>query len=155
MKIFREQWNGLGLTLDYALGLSSPYSPTPRNDGDAEMAAAVWRNFLGARGAYGIDDPGAGKVRHAVNISGEYGKEKLPKDRAEEVLKKLEATDDGSGVYDFTGADTDLYVDYPELMYTLVKYIRGELVRLDGISDSQILSGKGVGEFVKIVESKE
>ena len=41
MKIFREQWNGLGLTLDYALGLSSPYSPTPRNDGDAEMAAAA------------------------------------------------------------------------------------------------------------------
>lgn len=152
MKIFREQWNGLGLTLDYALGLSSPYSSVQRNDGDAEMAAVVWRNFLGARGAHGIDDPGLGKVRHAVNISGEYGKEKLPKDRAEEVLKKLEETDDGSGVYDFVGEETDLYVKYPELMYTLVRYIRRELVRLDGISDKQILSGKGVGDFGKIVE---
>lgn len=155
MKILREQWAGLGLSLDYALGLSSPFAATvagPQSgDGDAEMAAAVWRNFLGARGANGIDDPGVGRVRHAVNISGEYGKEKLSKERPEDSLRKLEETDDGSGVYDFVGEEVVLYVRYPELMYALTKYIRRELVRLEDISDDQILKGEGVGSFGKIL----
>ncbi|KAH8117253.1 ubiquinol-cytochrome C chaperone-domain-containing protein [Phellopilus nigrolimitatus] len=157
MKILREQWAGLNLALDYALGLSSPYaasvSALKSGDGDAEMAAAVWRNFLGARGANGIDDPGPGRVRHAVNISGEYGKEKLSKERPEDSLRKLEETDDGSGVYDFVGKDVRLYVRYPELMYTLVKYIRKELVRLESISDAQIMKGEGVGKFGKVADS--
>ncbi|EJD05758.1 uncharacterized protein FOMMEDRAFT_103971 [Fomitiporia mediterranea MF3/22] len=154
MKILREQWAGLNASLDYALGLSSPFAKNiagPRSgDGDAEMAAAVWRNFLGARGAHGIDDPG--RVRRAVNISGEYGKEKLQKDRPEDSLRKLEETDDGSGVYDFVGKDVELYVRYPELMYALTKYIRRELKRLEGISDEVILDGEGVGKFGKILD---
>ncbi|KAH9012300.1 hypothetical protein EDB85DRAFT_2281306 [Lactarius pseudohatsudake] len=44
MKIFREQWAGLGVALDLALAQSS----------DAELAAAMWRNPLGARGAQGL-----------------------------------------------------------------------------------------------------
>ncbi|KAI5124350.1 hypothetical protein M0805_008957 [Coniferiporia weirii] len=153
MKILREQWAGLGLTLDYSLGLSSPYAGSAAGvksgDGDAEMAAAIWRNFLGARGAHGIDDPG--RVRRAVNISGEYGKEKLSKEKPEDSLRKLEETDDGSGVYDFVGEDVRLYVRYPELMHALVQYVRRELVRLEGISDEQIIKGEGVGSFGKIV----
>lgn len=161
MKVFREQWAGLGLSLDYALGLSIPSSSSSSSNSlrglayappgsDAEFAAAVWRNFLGARGARGIDDPG--RVRHAFNIGGEYGQPKLSKDAPEESLRKLENTDDLSGVHDFIGEDVKLYVKYPELMYTLVGYMRRELIRLEGISDQQILEGKGVGKFGKIVE---
>ena len=154
MKIFREQWAGLGLSLDYALGLSSPHASSvsgPKaSDADAEFAAAVWRNFLGARGALGIDDPGSGRVRHAVNIHGDYNKVKLAKDKPEESLKNAEELDDESGVHDFTGEDTKLYVQYPELMYTLVQYIRRELSRLDKIPNEQILQGGGVGKFGKI-----
>lgn len=152
MKILREQWAGLGLAFDYALGLSSPYAPSnaitsPTQNGDTEMAAAIWRNLLGARGAHGIDDPGTGRVRRALNISGEYGAPKLSKENPDVALQKLEETDDQSGVYDFSGNDLDYYVRYPELMLTLTNYVRRELVRLDGISDKSILNGEGVGKF--------
>ncbi|KAL5490231.1 CBP3 [Sanghuangporus weigelae] len=157
MKILREQWAGLGIALDYALGLSSPYAASvagPKaGDGDAEMAAAIWRNFLGARGAHGIDDPGPGRLRRAINISGEYAKEKLSQDNPEESLKRLEESDDGSGVYDFVGEDVNLYVRYPELMYALARYIRRELVRLEGITDEAVMNGEGVGRFGKILEN--
>ena len=116
----------------------------------AEFAAAVWRNFLGARGARGIDDPG--HVRHAVNLSGEYHAPKVSKSAPEESLRKLEETDDFSGVHDFMGEDVNLYVKYPELIYTFVRYIRRELVRLEGVSDEQILNGQGVGKFGKITD---
>ena len=153
MKILREQWAGLGLTLDYALGLSSPYATkeagAKSGDGDAELAAAIWRNFLGARGAHGIDDPGPGRVRRAVNISAE----KISKESPEESLKRLEESDDGSGIHDFVGEDVNLYVRYPELMYALTRYIRRELARLEGISDEAIMNGEGVGRFGKILES--
>jgi len=152
MKILREQWAGLGLAFDYALGLSSPYAPSnaivsPTQNGDTEMAAAVWRNLLGARGAQGIDDPGTGRVRRAFNISGEYGAPKLSKESPDDALKKLETTDDESGVHDFSGDEVDYYVQYPELMLTLTQYVRRELVRLDGISDQAIIDGEGVGKF--------
>ena len=39
----REQWRGVGLSLDIALMTS-----------DKDLAATIWRNFLGARGAQGI-----------------------------------------------------------------------------------------------------
>lgn len=152
MKILREQWAGLGLAFDYALGLSSPYAPSNAivsltQNGDTEMAAAVWRNLLGARGAHGIDDPGSGRVRRAFNISAEYGAPKLSKESPDNALKKLEESDDASGVYDFSGSDVDYYVQYPELMLILTNYVRRELVRLDGISDQAILNGEGVGKF--------
>ena len=53
-------------------------------------------------------------------------------------------------MHDFTGEDTKLYVQYPELMYALVQYIRRELSRLDKIPNEQILQGGGVGKFGKI-----
>ncbi|THH04728.1 hypothetical protein EW145_g5312 [Phellinidium pouzarii] len=156
MKVLREQWAGLGLSFDYALGLSSPFATSVAGarsgDGDAEIAAAVWRNFLGARGARGIDDPGPGRLRHSVNISGEYGKVKLSKDKPEDSLRQLEETDDGSGVYDFVGEDVKLYVRYPELMRALVGYVRRELTRLEQISDAEIIEGRGLGEFGKIID---
>ena len=155
MKILREQWVGLGLSLDYALGLSAPSARAiaghKAGDSDAEMAAAIWRNFLGARGAQGIADPGTGRTRHAVNISGEYAKPKISSKKPEASLRVLEETEDGSGVYDFVGNDVQLYVQYPELMLTLTAYIRRELTRLENISDEQILKGEGVSNFGKVV----
>ena len=165
MKILREQWAGLGLSFDYALGLSSRYSLRPTQsqsialdalttpqqpNGDAEMAAAVWRNLLGARGASGISDPGPNRIRHSVNVSGEYAAPKLDKSKPEDSLRALEETEDGSGVYDFIGEETKRYVHYPVLMYKLVRYVRTELSRLEKIEDKDIIDGKGVGEFAKL-----
>lgn len=149
LKVVREQWAGLGVSLDYALGRSSPYItvPIPR-DGDIELAAVIWRNFLGARGAHGIDDPGAGTIRRSINVSGEAQAVKFSdKEEPEIKLHQLEHTDDLSGVHDFTGDDTILYLQYPELMYTIIHYIRRELVRLEGVSDEDIMIGRGVGKF--------
>ncbi|KAG6809237.1 hypothetical protein H0H92_001062 [Tricholoma furcatifolium] len=146
MKIFKEQWAGLGLSMD--LGLVK---------GDMDMAAAVWRNLLGARGAQGIafPDPGANanvdaeaeaeatnaktqpkKFRRSVNL---VGGEVV--NVAKIDLEKEEARDDGSGVHDFAPEEADLYLEYPQLMLDVVGYVRRELVRLEKLSDEQIRSG--------------
>ncbi|KAL6303177.1 hypothetical protein BKA93DRAFT_789622 [Sparassis latifolia] len=130
MKIFREQWAGMGLSFDVGL-----------LRGDAEMAGAIWRNFLGARGARGIVYPSAGEekpfFRRTVNLAGgEVEKVRGP-------LEAEEARDDGSGVHDYAPTEVDKYVAYPELMAALVAYIRRELMRLERIPDAQIL-GPGV-----------
>lgn len=136
MKIFKEQWAGMGMSFDLGLVRS-----------DAEMAAAVWRNLLGARGARGIAYPspdgltGKPYFRRTVNlVGGEVEKvakiEKLG-------LEVEEARDDGSGVYDYPPAEADKYVAYPELMATVVEYVRRELVRLQNDPDALII-GKGV-----------
>jgi cytochrome b pre-mRNA-processing protein 3 len=137
MKIFREQWNGMGLALD--LGLVK---------GDTEMAGAVWRNLLGARGARGIVLPsvqgtGNEKVfRRSINPTGEiekYGK------MDEQALEAEELKDDGSGVHDFGPDESDQYVPYPETMVTLISYTRRELVRLEGLSDETVLGAMKIG----------
>ena len=150
MHVLREQWGGLGLTFDHCLGLT-----ILGKDADVEMAAAMWRNFLGGRGAQGIDDPGQGKTRHRINLWGKSGMPKLRKDVAEQTLKNLEETDDGSGVSDFSGENIKLYATYPELMYHLVAYVRRELLRLENISDEEILSGNGVGSFGDILSKTQ
>ncbi|KAI0318906.1 hypothetical protein OF83DRAFT_1261000, partial [Amylostereum chailletii] len=103
MKIFREQWNGLTLALDLALAHGS----------DSEMAAAVWRNLLGARGAHGI----------AYEL-GPRG------DGAE--------NDDGSGIRDFKPEEAELYLRYPETMEALVAYTRREVARLGKLGDEVV-----------------
>ncbi|KAF9443365.1 hypothetical protein P691DRAFT_737963 [Macrolepiota fuliginosa MF-IS2] len=128
MKIFKEQWVGLGLSFDLALV-----------KGDAEMAAAVWRNLLGGRGARGIayaDTEGRAPFRRAVNlVGGEV-------DNISKIdFEKEETRDDGSGVHDFPPSEADKYVKYPELMLDIVEYARRELVRLEQISDHDIMSG--------------
>lgn len=145
MKIMREQWAGMGMSFD--LGLVR---------GDADMAAAVWRNLLGARGARGIvypTSPQAGTpekpyFRRSVNlVGGEIDKvSKLDK----EGLEAEEARDDGSGVHDFVPTEAGLYVEYPELMADIIAYCRRELVRLEKIPD-EIVMGKA-GEDVDMLK---
>ena len=110
------------------------------------MAGAVWRNLLGARGAQGIafPDPSSSsspvkprRFRRSVNLVGgevvNVAKIDLPRE---------EAVDDGSGVHDFAPEEADLYLKYPELMLDVVRYVRQELVRLERLSDEQIISGQ-------------
>lgn len=138
MKIFREQYNGMGLSLD--LGLVR---------GDMEMAGAVWRNFLGARGARGIVLPSAAQTgnknvpfRRSINPTGEiekYG------EMDQQTLEDEEAKDDGSGVHDFGPAESHQYVRYPETIVTMITYMRRELVRLEGLSDETVLGAMKIG----------
>ncbi|KIL66763.1 hypothetical protein M378DRAFT_160247 [Amanita muscaria Koide BX008] len=127
MKIFREQWMGLGLSFDLALV-----------QGDMEMAAAAWRNLLGARGAQGIVYPSQTKhaYRRAVNLVGGEVENVAKID-----LDKEEVKDDGSGVHDFPPQEAGKYVEYPEVMLDLVGYARRELKRLEGVTNEEIMSG--------------
>ncbi|KAF8637500.1 hypothetical protein AX17_002785 [Amanita inopinata Kibby_2008] len=127
MKIFKEQWAGMGLSFDLALV-----------QGDMEMASAVWRNLLGARGARGIAYPeqGSPTFRRAVNLAGGQVVNVAKVDFAMEETK-----DDGSGVHDFPPHEADKYVEYPELMLEIVGYVRRELARLEQLSDEDIISG--------------
>lgn len=135
LKIFKEQWAGMGLSFDLGLVKS-----------DMEMAGAVWRNLLGARGAQGIAFPEQAFssspmqpqiFRRSVNL---VGGEVV--NVAKIDLEKEEATDDGSGVHDFAPEEADLYLRYPDLMLDVVRYVRRELVRLERLSDEQITSGR-------------
>ncbi|KAG0701451.1 hypothetical protein DFH29DRAFT_1000198 [Suillus ampliporus] len=123
MKILKEQWAGMGMSLD--LGLVK---------GDAEMAAAIWRNLLGARGASGI-----GLNQEGDGIGG------LVEDVRKVDVDKEELKDDNSGVHDFAPSENDRYITYPELMATLVSYIRRESVRLERLDDNVIMGPRRVG----------
>lgn len=97
MKILKEQWAGLGMSMD--LGLVR---------GDAELAAAVWRNLLGARGAAGIGLPDQnvptahGNFRRSVNLVGGMI------DRVDKLdVDVEESKDDQSGVHDFPPHESD------------------------------------------------
>ncbi|CDO75213.1 hypothetical protein BN946_scf184958.g1 [Trametes cinnabarina] len=134
MKIFKEQWAGMGMSFDLGLVRS-----------DAELAAAVWRNLLGARGARGIayeNDPSRPYFRRTVNLFGSQV-EKLSKIQKRGGIEAEERRDDGSGVHDFPPSEVDKYVAYPETMATIVEYVRRELVRLQDIPDAVFL-GEGV-----------
>lgn len=131
MKIFKEQWAGMGLAFDLALVR-----------GDMEMAAAVWRNLLGARGAQGIaypstsPSPSSSTFRRSVNL---VGGEVV--NVAKIDIDKEEKTDDGSGVHDFPPDETDKYLTFPTVMLDVVRYVRKELCRLQAVGDDDILFG--------------
>ncbi|KZT22134.1 hypothetical protein NEOLEDRAFT_1138481 [Neolentinus lepideus HHB14362 ss-1] len=139
MKIFREQYTGLSMALD--LGLVR---------GDTELAGAIWRNFLGARGARGIvytedyDGSTAQTVfRRSVNPTDSNIK-KISDNLA--ALEAAETEDDLSGVHDYAPNEADKYLAYPELMKTLATYVRKELVRLGRLSDAQVLGTMKSGQ---------
>lgn len=128
MQILKEQWAGLGMSLD--LGLAT---------GDAHMAGAVWRNLLGARGARGIPYNSSPGFRRSVNpiTGGKISKVRLK--LLEQGLESEEAKDDNSGVADYPKDQLDKYVRYPELIVDIIAYIHRELKRLEGINDDDVL----------------
>ena len=116
---------------------------------DADLAAAVWRNMLGGRGARGIVYPSAGinpdaYYRRTVNLAGS-DVDKLEKIEKRTGLEAEEARDDGSGLHDHPPTEVDKYVKYPELMETVVEYVRRELVRLESLSDEDIIGKQEFG----------
>jgi cytochrome b pre-mRNA-processing protein 3 len=128
MKIFREQWAGLGVALDLALAEGS----------DAALAAAMWRNLLGARGAQGLAQALAPtspvpEFRRAVNPGGAVAR------LSDSARTREETRDDGSGVHDFGPEERDAYVRFPETMLVLTAYVRAEVARLAAISDEKIM----------------
>ncbi|KAF8516228.1 ubiquinol-cytochrome C chaperone-domain-containing protein [Gautieria morchelliformis] len=132
MKIFREQWAGLGLACDAAL-----------ITGDKDMASAMWRNLMGARGARGIAYPTLSTTpvgtseTHSHASNPRVGSSSQPPAKSEDPST--------GGVADFEGSAIDRYVMYPELLLVLTSYLRRELVRLEQVSDTTILGGKGRG----------
>ncbi|EGN97315.1 hypothetical protein SERLA73DRAFT_183995 [Serpula lacrymans var. lacrymans S7.3] len=146
MKIFREQWAGMSLSFD--LGLVK---------GDTEMAAAVWRNLLGARGARGIlfDEPSSPSssspasastsyYRRSINLVG--GSSSPIRATDSQGLLLSEAQDDNSGVHDFSpGADSDKYVTYPEVMERVIGYVRREVVRMESVEDVDVMGVRRTG----------
>ena len=141
MRILKEQWAGLGMSLDLGLAM-----------GDAEMAGAVWRNLLGARGARGIPYDTSPGYRRSINpiTGGKMSAAKL--NLLERGFEAEEAKDDNSGVADYFKDELDKYVAYPELMVDIVAYIHRELKRLEEINDEDVLGiskelgreGKGI-----------
>lgn len=153
MKIFREQYAGLGIALDLALARGS----------DAVLAAAMWRNLLGARGAQGLalslaPTSPVPEFRRAVNPGGAMAR------MSDTARAREEKRDDGSGVHDFGPEERDAYVRFPETMLVLTAYVRGEVARLAAISDEKIMGtgatlgreAEGVAElrFRKISSAK-
>ncbi len=133
MKIFKEQWAGMGLAFDLAIVR-----------GDMEMAAAVWRNLLGARGAQGIAYPSTSPSQ-SLSSSTFHRSVNLVGGEVVNVAKididKEEKLDDGSGVHDFSPDEVDKYLTYPTVMLDVVRYVRKELRRLEAVSDEDVLVG--------------
>ncbi|KAI0816065.1 hypothetical protein BC628DRAFT_1405762 [Trametes gibbosa] len=142
MKIFKEQWAGMGMSFDLGLVRS-----------DTELAAAVWRNLLGGRGAQGIAYTAASSsasasspapaFRRTVNFAGGEVEKLSKMAKLRGALEAEERRDDGSGVHDYPPSQADRYVAYPERMAVVVEYVRRELVRLEQVSDADII-GQGV-----------
>jgi cytochrome b pre-mRNA-processing protein 3 len=131
MKIFREQYAGLGVALDLALAQGS----------DVVLSAAIWRNLLGARGAQGLamalaPTSPVPEFRRAVNPGGMIAR------MSDTVRAREERRDDGSGVHDFGPEERDAYVRFPETMLVLTAYVRGEVARLAAIPNEKIM---GIG----------
>ncbi|OJT13573.1 hypothetical protein TRAPUB_9879 [Trametes pubescens] len=127
MKIFKEQWAGMGMSLD--LGLCGETS-----------WGRVGHAGLRTRAPRATTCPSASGGR--VNLAG--GKvEKIEKLEKSGGLEAEERRDDGSGVHDYPPAEADKYVAYPELMAASVEYIRRELVRLERIPN-EVFLGQGV-----------
>lgn len=138
MKIMKEQWAGMGLSFDAALVR-----------GDMDMAASVWRNLLGARGARGIvypSSPLAGTpdkpyFRRSINLVG--GEVEKLADVEKKGLDAEEARDDGSGVHDYAPSEAGRYVLYPELMADITAYCRREIVRMEALPDDVVMGKNG------------
>ena len=107
--------------------------------GDTEMAGAVWRNLLGARGARGIPYSTSPGFRRSINplTGGKMSTARLK--LLERGFESEEAKDDNSGVADYPNDQLDKYVAYPELMVDTVAYIHRELRRLEAVSDDDVL----------------
>jgi cytochrome b pre-mRNA-processing protein 3 len=144
MKIFREQWAGLGLSLDLALAQGS----------DAMLAGSIWRNLLGARGAQGFALALSPSHSSPTSPMPEFRRAVNQERMSETERTREERRDDGSGVHDFGPEHRDTYVRFPETMLVLTAYIRAEVARLAKIPDERIMgAGAALGREADGVEA--
>jgi cytochrome b pre-mRNA-processing protein 3 len=144
MKIFREQWAGLGLSLDLALAQGS----------DAVLAGSIWRNLLGARGAQGFALASSPSQSSPTSPMPEFRRAVNQARMSETERTREERRDDGSGVHDFGPDDRDAYVRFPETMLVLTAYVRAEVARLANIPDERITgAGATLGREMDGVEA--
>jgi len=99
----RNQWNGTTLSYDVAM-----------MKGDAELAAAIWRNVFAARGE---------KAYKEKDLSDEH-KERL----VDERRKHNDPEADGAPLEEL-----------PHLIFMYVAHLRRELQRLEMVSDEDVL----------------
>jgi cytochrome b pre-mRNA-processing protein 3 len=144
MKVFREQWAGLGLSLDLALAQGS----------DAVLAGSIWRNLLGARGAQGFALALSPSQSSPTSPMPEFRRAVNQARMSETERTREERRDDGSGVHDFGPEHRDAYVRFPETMLVLTAYVRAEVARLANIPDERIMgAGAALGREAVGVET--
>ncbi len=144
MKIFREQWAGLDLSLDLALAQGS----------DAMLAGSIWRNLLGARGAQGFPLALTPLPTSPTVPTAEFRRAVNQGRMREAERAREERRDDGSGVHDFGPEHRDAYVRFPETMLVLTAYVRGEVARLANVPDERIMgTGAVLGREAEGVEA--
>jgi cytochrome b pre-mRNA-processing protein 3 len=144
MKIFREQWTGLCLSLDLALAHSS----------DTMLAGAIWRNLLGARGAQGLELALSPSQAPPTSPVPEFRRAVNQTRMSETERAREEGRDDGSGVHDFGPEDRDAYVRFPETMLVLTAYVHAEVARLASIPDEKVMgTGSSLGREANGVEA--
>jgi len=118
MKEMRDQWSGAGLAFD--LGLVGS---------DAELSGAVWRNIFAARGLDGKGEVIARPGKEAATAKVQDG---LPTATPNPDVPPSLSTSE--------------LVDLPFHLCVFTAYIRRELIRLQNISDEDVMLGR-VGTF--------
>ncbi|KAG9026962.1 Protein cbp3, mitochondrial [Tulasnella sp. JGI-2019a] len=118
----RNQWNGTTISYDVAM-----------MKGDAEFAAAIWRNIFAARGEKA------------------YKEKDLPIEERTRLVEKRKKENDPEA---FVGAldgpdDLKALEDLPGLLVMYVAHVRRELKRLEEVSDALILDGE-MGRFGRV-----
>ncbi|KAG8931919.1 Protein cbp3, mitochondrial [Tulasnella sp. 418] len=110
MRDVRDQWNGSTASFDVAL-----------MQGDAELAAAIWRNVFAARGEKA------------------YKEKDLPEEEKERRIEERKKNNDPE-------ADGASLEEIPRLVYQHVAHVRREIKRLEALSDEEVRAGN-LGKF--------
>lgn len=110
----RNQWNGTTLSYDVAL-----------MKGDAELAAAIWRNVFAARGE---------KAYKEKDLSEEERAKRVEARRKDNDPEAIEGT---------------VLEDLPHLIFMYVAHLRRELQRLERVGDEAMLGGR-LGKFGRV-----
>ncbi|WVF66979.1 hypothetical protein IAT40_001722 [Kwoniella sp. CBS 6097] len=145
LREYQERGNFARLGLDYSLGLSISTDPEEREKADSELASWVWRFIFARRGTDPAQTPsGAAAVSKADKAGG----------ASPTSSSSSGAGAGGKGTGDLVypegeemKAGKDL--EMAEQIELIVRFMRRELHRLDGISDRDVIGGN-VGFFGKV-----
>ncbi|OCF32284.1 hypothetical protein I316_05952 [Kwoniella heveanensis BCC8398] len=143
LREYQERGNFARMGLDYSLGLSISTDPEERERADSELASWVWRFIFARRGTDPAQTPSSAAAA---------GKDGKP--AATQVATATSSTSARKGTGDLVypegeemKAGKDL--EMAEQIELIVRFMRRELHRLDGISDRDVIAGN-VGFFGKV-----